>query len=251
MRTRSALKPAEIRPLTATSLDLLAFIFSLSLAYVLGWSTKDLIWGLWLTSLLSGLSSFLIGFMRPVVRRGAHPVERLIFGAIGILGLSFFALHFGGFHYIYATMLHGLIPLEPQPNRVYLGHLSWTGTTPFSFFQSFTLALTNYWLFALVNMIHDYRQILEDRIDAETLGPYRSVLKLHILIMGLGLLWLIGIESFIVFTMVFALFYAPSWMWRSLFQLLSKKYATASPTSSPSAGERSNNSSRFSERQPK
>src|SRR5262249_34710475 len=96
--TSAATKPWRVRILP----DLLAFCLGLGLAYFLGWETRDLVWSLWLGSLVLGYLTILstvgagayLGLV--LVRSKDFKKEQLvpailIGGAVGLFILTFFS----------------------------------------------------------------------------------------------------------------------------------------------------------------
>jgi hypothetical protein len=112
-------------------LDLLAFAGGLAIVYVRGWSTTDLIWSLWLSSLTVGYALIVWAVVQPALElfglgwRHRAEVEAspawqnptqlaLLLGAAlvgGAFYLAFFTAHFGGFHYVHAQFLLSSYPL--------------------------------------------------------------------------------------------------------------------------------------------
>lgn len=155
---------------------------------------------------------------RRVVRPDATVVER-IFSVVGGIGaLLFFSIHFGSFHYVYASILDLLMPLMAHPDRVCVGRLTWKGGTSFSFSGTLSLAVTQYWPVAALNVLGDRRRLLTDVTNVKDIGPYLAVVKLHFIVMGLGVCYGLGLESFPVYAAVFTLLYAPTTMWKRLFR---------------------------------
>lgn len=106
--------------------DFAAFALGLSLAYGLDWQTTDLVWGLWLGSLvlgyltlLSGIAGpALVGFnaiSRPGVTRKQRVAAVLAGGAAALFFLGFFSLHFGGFHAGHSAFLNLFFPIPGLP----------------------------------------------------------------------------------------------------------------------------------------
>src|SRR5690349_10384790 len=101
--------------------DLLAFSVGLAVVWVRGWSTTDLIWSLWLSSLVVGYALIVWAVLQPALellglgwRHRAeveaspawqNPGQLMLFLAIALVGaafyLAFFTTHFGGFHYVH------------------------------------------------------------------------------------------------------------------------------------------------------
>ena len=106
--------------------DILAFAIGLALAYYLEWETTDLVWSLWLCSLVLGYSTILatiaggayilanaVKYIDPV-RKHRKPV--MIAGFCGSLFfLGFFSLHFCGFHAGHSVFLNQFFPVEGMP----------------------------------------------------------------------------------------------------------------------------------------
>src|SRR5436190_1754919 len=111
--------------------DLLAFLVGLAVVWVRGWSTTDLIWSLWLSSLVVGYALIVWAVLQPALellglgwRHRAEveaspawnePGKLALFLGIALVGaafyLAFFTAHFGGFHFIQAQFLLSSYPL--------------------------------------------------------------------------------------------------------------------------------------------
>ena len=197
--------------------DAVAFVGTLAIAWYFGWSTGDLIWSFWFTSLVMGFTMALAGYGVPLLRPDKHPVERTLSLVGGLFGLAFFTVHFGMFHYVYASMLDLFFPLLPQPDRVYVGTLTWRGTVSATIPDILRITTSNYWMFALINILHDSRMVFTPIQPLSSFQPYRSMLKLHFLIFALGALYAVGLDSFPVFAFVLFFFFTPVSVWRYFF----------------------------------
>jgi hypothetical protein len=111
--------------------DLLAFAVGLAVVWVRGWNTTDLIWSLWLSSLVVGYALIVWAVVQPALellglgwRHRAeveaspawrNPRERLLLLGAALVGAAFyivfFTVHFGGFHYVHAQFLLSSYPL--------------------------------------------------------------------------------------------------------------------------------------------
>jgi hypothetical protein len=111
--------------------DLVAFLLGLAVAWALRWRTSDLIWSLWLSSLVVGYALIVWSLAEPACELlgigWAHrdevraspaandPRQIAAFVAIALVGgafyLAFFTVHFGGFHYVHAQFLLSWYPL--------------------------------------------------------------------------------------------------------------------------------------------
>src|SRR3954471_4164703 len=96
--------------------DALAFIGGLAVAWWAGWATTDLVWSLWLSSLVVGYAMIVWMIFAPAVFLGQQiggsdtltiNGKKIALGALGgsalLLGglflLGFFTIHFGMFHF--------------------------------------------------------------------------------------------------------------------------------------------------------
>lgn len=197
-----------------------ALIGGLGLTWYFGWSTSDLIWSFWFTSLVTGFTMALVSFGAPLLRPDAHPVERGLSLGGGLLGLGFFTIHFGLFHYVHSGFLDLFFPLLPQPDRVYVGTLTWKGATSASLPEILSITASSYWLFAVISILHDAKVVFTPIDVLGSYQAYRSVIKLHILIFLLAGAHAVGLDSFPVYILVLSIFYySPDWLWRRMMEL--------------------------------
>lgn len=123
-------------------IDLLMFVAGVCATWYFGWSTKDLLWGMWICSLVSGCVFYIAGGVKKMVGQQSGS---LIFGIIGLVfGLLFFGLHFGMFHYVQGSILDLFLPLVPDPDRVYIGNLTWKHARDFSMMDTVLMATSRY-----------------------------------------------------------------------------------------------------------
>ncbi|NLF15980.1 MAG: hypothetical protein GX595_01815 [Lentisphaerae bacterium] len=125
---RDTRNPTEHRPNAwrAVLPDLAAFALGLGLAYVLTWETADLVWSLWLGSLIIGYLTILttlgsagLTWLRvcrhPDLTAG-HRAPLALGGLLaGLFTLAFFSVHFCGFHAGHSVFLNQFFPLEGVP----------------------------------------------------------------------------------------------------------------------------------------
>lgn len=209
------------------------FAGTLALAFGLGWRTSDLIWGLWASSLTIGFVVVFAGGVRRILRPNATILER-IFSSIGAIGsLVLFSVHFGSAHYLYAAILDLLMPLMDHPGRVYVGKLTWTGGTSFSFWETLEIALATYWPMVLLNGVRDRTAIGKSTATTgKEAEPYGAILKLHFLVMGLGASYAIGLDSFPVYAVVYTLLYSPTHLWKMIRRISGRDKQGLSQTNS-------------------
>jgi hypothetical protein len=157
--------------------------------------------------------------------------QRAFLAIAGFIGVGFFSVHFGMFHYVYARMLDLPWPLRNDPGRVYLGHLTWRGVSEFSFFETLWLAIQNYWMLAFINIGRDYASLF--RVDAkyDNFQAYKKVLRLHAVMMLMVFLNFLGLESFALFVIFFLILYAPSALWKTVLPGLVRQENKSVPIS--------------------
>jgi len=224
--------------------DALAFGGGLALAWFGGWQTKDLVWSLWLSSLLVGYAMIVWMIFSPALfiatsawrdraLVGSQAVApAAVGGAILVVGglflLAFFTVHFGMFHYVHSVFLNGFFPMLPgkhhEPGLALYGAV-----------------LAAYWPFVLVAAVAE-RQAFRwpgsaapaSEDTAVTPGaiaarkarnamqggmsgmmtPYKNVVRLHLLIFFFAFAHFAKLDSFLVYVVVYAVYFFP---WRLAF----------------------------------
>ena len=91
------------------ALDLFAFAGTVACATIFRWEARDVIWGLWISSLTVGYATIVSNVVRGV--RGVLGNHRAVALVGGIGTLAFFTVHFGMFHFVHAVFLNGFFPL--------------------------------------------------------------------------------------------------------------------------------------------
>jgi len=108
--------------------DMLGCAIALALAWALGWRTGDLIWSMWLASLVIGYSLIVWNLFSPVILiagqrhaiaehletapgKTAAGLGVLLFGKLFLL--AFFTIHFGGFHWGHSIFVNSFYPIAP------------------------------------------------------------------------------------------------------------------------------------------
>jgi hypothetical protein len=226
--------------------DGLAFVIGLGLAWALRWSTTDLVWSLWLSSLVVGYALILwqvSGPLRELV--GGLVRDRNLpgygwlpkIGAFGLVlagtlvGLAFFTLHFGGFHYVHSVFLTLLFPLDGGAMKGFPG------------WPAYHEVLVRYGWFLPAAFLAErgaFRRTYRDpdvSVTAAAIArrkakgdsmmlPYRNVIRMHFLIFFFMAAHFAKVENFIVYAVVYAVYFFP---WRLLKKAPDPAVATASP----------------------
>ena len=112
--------------------DLLAFGLALACAWFFEWKTTELVWSLWLGSLVIGYLTILgiiasgVYLGARVLRHPEFPQDKakpaiIIGSAVALFFLGFFTLHFCAFHAGHAAFLSGFFPLDGLESRDFSG----------------------------------------------------------------------------------------------------------------------------------
>ncbi len=177
-------------------LDVVAFSSAIVMAGVFRWEATDLIWGLWLSSLVVGyatiVSTIVVG-----IRGSKLPFALAVPGALGLL--AFFTLHFGGFHMGHAAFLGGFFPPEG---------LEGTGSNPFAVLP---VVLMLYWPFVLATLIAKISHIAPKKaklaMGDHLMKPYGNVIKMHLLIFVFAALHGFGLSRYAIYPVLIAYFF--------------------------------------------
>jgi hypothetical protein len=212
--------------------DAVAFAFGLAVARWAGWNTGDLIWSLWLSSLIVGYSTIVWIIGQPAVAIGTviwrsrtDPLSSvrtvvllwaLILVVAGFM-LAFFTVHFGGFHYVHSQLLLYFFPIN-VPGTATRG---WAGKAVY------LEVFRRYWIFLPAAFLSHRGAFMRKpfAIDGDrwrdslagTKGrdifaePYRNVLRMHALIFFFFFAHFMGLENFAVYSVVYAVYFFP---WR-------------------------------------
>jgi hypothetical protein len=216
--------------------DLLAFAASLAMAWYFQWRTTDLVWSLWLSSFSVGYAMIVWTIFGPgvslglqVLRDGGASGEAkagiLALGGAaylvgGLLLLAFFTFHFGMFHVIHSIFLNLFFPAVPIKGALGV--------------QQYLLIAGRYWYYVPLAALAE-RQAF--RLPAATgpadtsvkaadiaarksrlgqagmMGPYKNVVRMHLLIFFFAFAHFMQLDNFGVYAVVFAVYFFP---WRLL-----------------------------------
>ena len=232
------------QPNLATILpDVAAFAVGLMTARMLGWTTTDLVWSLWLSSLTLGYLSILFAIGKgfylgsAVVFSDSFPSEyraKAILGGslVGLFVLAFFSVHFCAFHAVHAGFLSSFFPPNAVPRQVF----SSVSFNPIRLLgNAFSYLMPKYGLF-LVPIVISERRALFGSIGAlldarrefgsdqyltrlfKASGtsthdlfsrPYVNVVRMHVLIFFFAICHALKVDSFAVYVVVYAVYFFP------------------------------------------
>ncbi len=207
-----AASPPQTRWVSAWP-DLLAFVGGLLLAWFGHWQTKDLVWSLWLSSLLVGYAMIVwdifgtpVGVLSAASAAGAFP-GRMLGGGLVFAGrlflLAFFTVHFGMFHFVHSVFLNGFFPVME-------------GKHGFPGLAIYLQVLADYWPFVLVAAVAERQAFRRGSLMMKGGGlaaPYKNVVRLHLLIFFFAFAHFAHLESFAIYAVVYAVYFFP---WRMM-----------------------------------
>ncbi|MDD4540522.1 MAG: DUF6498-containing protein [Lentisphaeria bacterium] len=239
--------------------DIAAFALGLGLAYGLGWQTTDLVWSLWLGSLVLGYLTLLSAIAGPALmgfyaisRPGVTGKQRagaaLAGGVAALFFLGFFSLHFGGFHAGHSVFLNHFFPIPGLPSD---GFGDAFMNPPLLFLMVWRHLIRPYGLFLipaaiaerqhvftpLINAIKALRDAAEApdnppppppkkhrhlQLHGVMARPYVNVIRMHILIFFFAFAHALKLDSFLVYATVYTVYFFP---WQELKTTLADKKA--------------------------
>jgi hypothetical protein len=216
--------------------DAAAFLIGLGVAWFAGWNTTDLVWSLWLSSLVVGYAVLVWSITRPLRQvasgvaadAGGLPLARGMAGVALVAGgslfmLAFFTVHFGGFHFVHSVFLNLFFPVfggegtrEPTPDVALYGEV-----------------VRRYWWFLPAAFIAEraafgaredspgdtavtaeaIRKRKARKASEPMMAPYRNVIRMHLLIFFFAFANMAGADGYLVYGVVYAVYFFP---WRLL-----------------------------------
>jgi hypothetical protein len=231
--------------------DVLAFVGTLAMAWWGRWSATDLVWSLWLSSLVVGYSIIVWSIARPIVEigRGAWrdrasvpPAAALLLASLMLVGglflLAFFTVHFGGFHYVHSQFLASFFPVDAGDAAHHRGAGMATYVTvarrywrflPAAFLAERGAFIGRTPFFSPARMTAangaggtgQRRRLLAGGAMWE---PYRNVVRMHVLIFFFFFAHFIRLDNFLVYAVVYAVYFFP---WRLVRRESSESSGTA------------------------
>jgi Family of unknown function (DUF6498) len=184
----------------ASWVDLAGFCGGLAVVGVFGWNATDLVWSLWLSSLVVGLASIWWSILSARTDHFAAPAV----AAGKVVGLAFFTVHFGGFHFVHSQFLAMFFPLA--------GHNGIHGS--FGPFSGYGQVFANYWIWILPALIAERSRFAARAegiagLQPMGIGVYANVVRMHLLIFFFAAVHTVGIDNFFVYAVVYAAYFWP------------------------------------------
>jgi len=179
-------------------IDFVGFAGGLGLAWYLKWETRDLVWSLWLSSLVVGYLLIVWTLVRPVfLAARAASAGGLVAGLLGGgFMLAFFTVHFGGFHLGHSVFLNAFFPVEPGVRGPSLA--------------LYAAVVARYWWFVPLALLAERQAFLAPAGPGKGLmQPYKNVVRLHLLIFFFAGAHFAQLDSFAVYAVVYAVYFFP------------------------------------------
>jgi len=197
-------------------ISLLSFFIIFILARIENWTAGNMVWSLWITSLITGYCYLFAGIVSNTlgseILSEDSLINRLFQGSVHsgikygllILGilfqLVFFSVHFGLFHFVHSIFLSQFFPILDR---------SFERFSDFLFFVS--TSLKAYWpviLFTLFASIRKFQRILSQNEPNYAKRAYVNVIKIHISIFLFAGLSITGINEWIL-SLIFIIYFFP------------------------------------------
>lgn len=151
-------------------LALLYFLYAVFVAYQQDWQARDIVWSMWIASLVGGYAYIVFSIAHSVFVSARS--ERVTV-ARGVFLLAFFTVHFGLFHLVHGQILQGFFPLAEQD---------------LDFLPMLAVSVREYWPFLLVALLSLAPRLNEiakqqgHAAQARFQEPYKAVIKNHLMI---------------------------------------------------------------------
>ena len=129
-------------------LSLAFFSYSVFVAMQGQWQAGDIVWSMWIASLVGGYAYIVLSIFS-----GVEP--SLKSARKNLFLLFFFTAHFGGFHFVHGQIMQGFFPLAEHD---------------VSFFEAIYLTIQKYWQFVLValaNLWPQFASLLNDTTEED------------------------------------------------------------------------------------
>lgn len=192
--------------------DALAFVIGLVIAGLAKWDTGDLIWSLWLSSLVVGYAMIIWAIFSRAWGRVGEMLG-------GVFLLAFFTVHFGMFHFVHSAFLQSFFPLDgggdhglPDYMEVLGRYAIWLPVAFFAERAAFSMPPPRVNPTSVKAADIAARKARDG--GALMMKPYINVVRLHLLIFFFAFAHFMRWENFAIYAVVYAVYFFP---WRLFF----------------------------------
>jgi len=200
--------------------DLVTFVGTLIAAFLLDWQTRELVWGLWLSSLIVGYGLIFIGIpmglRREATRRAdlqtpawARTAALVASGLGALFMMAFFTVHFGGFHLVHGVFLNAFFPITPVGNH-----------EAFDYLRYLPRAMAFGWPLVLGSIVSTRDKFVNAGQGFNPMGIYGNVVRMHLLIFVFAFAAAAKLDQRWLYVVVLFFYFFPL---RSLRDLLTRR----------------------------
>lgn len=217
----------DIRPLAGVSLPLwfqvflglFSFLIMLLTAAAQKWTATEIVWSLWISSLVLGYSfivtailAMFFGYqeMGPVGKISSFiGKDSWLLRLIGaIFMMAFFSFHFLFFHFVHSIFLNQFFPLVRSD--------VFDGMGGGYFIKLIALCIRRFWPFILTSGISQsgkYLRAFQQAGDSFLSMPYKNVVRMHLSIFVFAFLHIVGVPSIALYFVLFVYFFPLRGLW--------------------------------------
>lgn len=203
-------------------LGLFSFLLMLLTAVAQEWTATEMVWSLWISSLVLGYSFIItailamffggketgvIGQVSSVV--GKNSIVLRLLGAVFML--AFFSFHFLFFHFVHSVFLNQFFPLVRSDvfGGMGLGY----------FVNLLATCIRRFWPFVLTSALSQLGKYIRafQQFDSSLLSmPYKNVVRMHLSIFVFAFLHITGVASVALYFVMFVYFFPLRDLWNFL-----------------------------------
>ena len=203
------------RGVTSYVFDMIAFCIALGLAYFLKWKTSDLVWSLWLSSLVIGyltILTIIFGRIYKDIGKGGALAKVI---PSGLFQMFFFFFHFGVFHLVHAMFLKGFFPLEAGNSQFEVApdaSVGGIGAILIETTSRYGIFLVPAIIAQRLDLLKPFRKEASVESSKDSFAaPYKNVIKMHMLIIFFCACSFFKLEHFLVYAAVYTVYFFPLW----------------------------------------
>jgi len=204
-------------------LGLFSFLIMLLTAVAQEWTATDMVWSLWISSLVLGYSFIITailamffggneqGLIGAITSRVGesfpHGAKALQVGG-AVFMLAFFSFHFLFFHFVHSIFLNQFFPLVRTDVFDGMG----TGY----FLNLIATCIRRFWPFVLTSALSQLGKYVRafQQMDTSLLSmPYKNVVRMHLSIFVFAFLHITGVPSIALYFVMFVYFFPMRELW--------------------------------------
>ena len=200
-------------------LGLFSFLIMLLTAAAQKWTATEIVWSLWISSLVLGYSFIITAIlamffgdqeMGPVGKISSFiGKDSLLLRLVGaIFMVAFFSFHFLFFHFVHSIFLNLFFPLVRSD--------VFDGMGGGYFINLIALCIRRFWPFILTSGISQsgkYIRAFQQGGDSFLSMPYKNVVRMHLSIFVFAFLHIVGVPSIALYFVLFVYFFPLRGLW--------------------------------------